>query len=487
MIYKKYYLYKEQVSLDNGVTWEDVTPAVTRPDGDPIASYSTLEECEGITSCTCADFTYSPTAFTVSSAATSVTFSYTGCTKPDLTSAATYNWITIGNHTYDTGSTTGSVIANVSANTSTSRTATLNLSLSGTTCQSLTISQESGETPTACTCDAFAFEGTSEGNNTYRIEIPSNETAVTAATWNTSCDLVPQDFTHTDDSGFQEIVTDGHWIFDNNLIKFTASTNSTNFVREGNMTITYTVDGVSCTKVTHLVQRPSTNFGGRYKLILNNNSVVTGACNSSSAVTSGDVASRYSGTVVSAIIGDCVKEIGYAAFIDCDGLTSVTIGNNVTTINENAFFWCNHLRDIVIPNSVTTIGVSAFYDDEKLSGVTIGTGVTSIGMYAFQGCWELASITIPNNVTTINMYAFHNCKGLNNIIIGNGITSMGEGIFYNDTGLTSVTILATTPPTLGNNAFYNTSSNLVIYVPAASLTDYQTAWSSYASRIQAIP
>jgi len=50
MTYKKYYLYKEQVSLDNGVAWEDVTPAVTRPDGDPIASYSTYDECTGSTS-----------------------------------------------------------------------------------------------------------------------------------------------------------------------------------------------------------------------------------------------------------------------------------------------------------------------------------------------------------------------------------------------------------------------------------------------------
>lgn len=89
---------------------------------------------------------------------------------------------------------------------------------------------------------------------TYRIEIPSGETAVTAATWDTSCALVPQDFTHTDDSGFQEIVTDGHWAFDNNIIRFTASTNTTDSVREGYMTITYKVNGASCEKRTHLVQ-----------------------------------------------------------------------------------------------------------------------------------------------------------------------------------------------------------------------------------------
>lgn len=45
MAYKKYYLYKKQVSYDQGETWEDVTPAEYIPSGDSIGSYDTLEEC----------------------------------------------------------------------------------------------------------------------------------------------------------------------------------------------------------------------------------------------------------------------------------------------------------------------------------------------------------------------------------------------------------------------------------------------------------
>ena len=56
MIYKKFYLWKEQVSLDGGETWEDTGNET--PSGDPIASYSTLEECEGIAPvCDCSAFT----------------------------------------------------------------------------------------------------------------------------------------------------------------------------------------------------------------------------------------------------------------------------------------------------------------------------------------------------------------------------------------------------------------------------------------------
>lgn len=46
MAYNKYYLQKKQVSYDNGLTWEDVTPSETRQ-GAYIDSYQTLAECEG--------------------------------------------------------------------------------------------------------------------------------------------------------------------------------------------------------------------------------------------------------------------------------------------------------------------------------------------------------------------------------------------------------------------------------------------------------
>ena len=46
MAYNKYYLQKRQVSYDNGLTWEDVTPSETRQ-GAYIYSYETLAECEG--------------------------------------------------------------------------------------------------------------------------------------------------------------------------------------------------------------------------------------------------------------------------------------------------------------------------------------------------------------------------------------------------------------------------------------------------------
>ena len=57
-----------------------------------------------------------------------------------------------------------------------------------------------------------------------------------------------------------------------------------------------------------------------------------------------------------------------------------------------------------------------------------------------------------------------------------------------DDEINSITILATTPPTLGNDdVFYN--SSYPIYVPSGSVSAYKAAsrWNSLASRIQAIP
>ena len=63
----------------------------------------------------------------------------------------------------------------------------------------------------------------------------------------------------------------------------------------------------------------------------------------------------------------------------------------------------------------------------------------------------------------------------------------GDEAFYECDELTSVTINATTPPTLGDDAFYDTN-NCPIYVPSGSVDTYKSAsgWSSLASRIQPI-
>lgn len=266
------------------------------------------------------------------------------------------------------------------------------------------------------------------------------------------------------------------------------------------------------TEDTICVYVPPTPSSFKYQLTLSDSTTVSAECDSISAITSGEVSSQYSGTVVSAEIGNCVNTIGTSAFTDCSGLTSIDLGTSVTTIGEYAFKYCFYLSSITIPDSVTTIGEGAFhYCYPSLTSVTIGNGVTTIGKNAFvvcrnlstltignsvatigegafQNCEALTSITIPNSVTTIGEDAFNACLNATSLTIGSGVTYIGKNAFSNCGRLQNITIYATTPPTLAYEyEFY--ASNCPIYVPAGSVNAYKTAtnWSEYTSRIQAIP
>lgn len=170
-------------------------------------------------------------------------------------------------------------------------------------------------------------------------------------------------------------------------------------------------------------------------------------------------------------------------------LTNVTIKNSVKNIGNYAFSYCSSLTSIDLPNSVTSIGNSTFRDCTRLTSVAIPNCVTSIGSQAFASCSRLTSVTIPNNVTSIDDSAFQYCSGLMSATIGSGVTSIGKKVFQYCSKLTSITINATTPPALSNSNSFDSTNNCPIYVPAASVDAYKAAanWSTYASRIQAIP
>ena len=164
------------------------------------------------------------------------------------------------------------------------------------------------------------------------------------------------------------------------------------------------------------------------------------------------------------------------------GCKNTVIPNTVTSIGWDAFANCSGLTSITIPNSVTSIGVSAFQDCTGLASVTIQDGVTSIYYKAFSKCTSLASITIPDSVTIIDTYTFSYCSSLTTVGVGSGITSIGDSAFAS-TSLTSITVNATTPPTLGSGVFPSSISE--IRVPSASVFSYKTAngWKNYSNII----
>lgn len=105
----------------------------------------------------------------------------------------------------------------------------------------------------------------------------------------------------------------------------------------------------------------------------------------------------------------------------------------------------------------------------------------------FYGCRNIISAKVPDSLTFFTD-AFSNCQYLQNVIFGNNVTYM-DGTLNNCSRLTSLTISTPTPPTLTSYTLYNIPNSVNIYVPVESVNRYKTAkyWSTYASRIQAIP
>lgn len=183
--------------------------------------------------------------------------------------------------------------------------------------------------------------------------------------------------------------------------------------------------------------------------------------------------------------------------------STVTYNNNtysVVKIYENAFLGNSTLTEVILPNSVTTISGSAFQNCTGLTNVVLPEGLTTLSSSAFQGCSNLqyfnkrvgnayiSTNELPSTLTTIYANTFYGCSSLRSIRIPSSITEIQGGAFGSCTNLEYVYVFGTTVPTLGNIVFDGTSNDLMIYVPAASVANYQAAtnWSTYATHIEAM-
>ena len=189
---------------------------------------------------------------------------------------------------------------------------------------------------------------------------------------------------------------------------------------------------------------------------------------------------RYNETIYN------VNTIGWAAFNNCSGLTSVTIPNSVTFIDNGAFYGCSGLTSVTIPNSVTSISESTFSGCSGLTSVKIPNSVTEIGDYAFQSCTSLTSITIPSSVTSIGKYSFFDCSGLKSIAVENGnpIYDSRESckalIKTSDNELILGCMNSTIPNSvtkIGQSAFQNCKRLLSVRIPNSVVSVGQYAFS----------
>lgn len=146
-----------------------------------------------------------------------------------------------------------------------------------------------------------------------------------------------------------------------------------------------------------------------------------------------------------------VTTVGRRAFIDCDGITTITFPSTMRKIEEQAFFGCGNLIALTLPSSVHTIGKEAFAE-----------------------CSDLRSISIPQSIEQMGTGVFKNCPMLSFVIFKSNIKELPAETFSNNPKLDRIFIYNPTPPRIGSECFNKYSQRIIIYVPANSISAYKT-------------
>lgn len=143
----------------------------------------------------------------------------------------------------------------------------------------------------------------------------------------------------------------------------------------------------------------------------------------------------------------------------------------------------------------TKVSTAAFKNCASLTSITFPNPVKFMSDDQFSGCANLVLTTLPNFVDdVIPARIFYNCaNGVNITEIPARFTAIGNSAFYGCRAMPKVKVLATTPPTLGNNLVFKTQTQnsgdnqfADVYVPDASVNTYKAAniWSEFADHIK---
>ncbi len=205
--------------------------------------------------------------------------------------------------------------------------------------------------------------------------------------------------------------------------------------------------------------------------------------------------------ITSFTFGDQVESVPAYLCQYMEKLTSVTLPESVTTVGEWVFNGCSGLTAPVfnkhvfakmpttytgtyaIPEGIKTIVVGAFRECTELTGVTIPNSVTSIGELTFVDCSSLQHLAIPESITSLGDGTFYGCTGLEDLILPATLQAIGRECFACCSQLQKMTCLASIPPTIERNTFYDVKREIPLYVPEKSMETYKAAdyWKEFTN------
>lgn len=199
-----------------------------------------------------------------------------------------------------------------------------------------------------------------------------------------------------------------------------------------------------------------------YKLIAqyNDTTEYKVECDGSTTISTTDTRGHTTpiSAMTSAVVSDCVTEIGLNAFSGASSLTSLTLSDDITRFSNQSFIGLHSLDSFTFPSSLTYLGGSTFrFSNIRKFNNKIPSGVTALPSGCFADMYSLSAITIPSS-----------------------IVSGSTNVFLRDSGLTEVHFERTTPPALGADAFKNCTALIKIYIPDCDCYDSYAADSQFS-------
>ncbi|GHT67704.1 hypothetical protein FACS1894110_13690 [Spirochaetia bacterium] len=98
-----------------------------------------------------------------------------------------------------------------------------------------------------------------------------------------------------------------------------------------------------------------------------------------------------------------LTSLGSMVFDECTSLQTVKLPDTLKTIGGAAFRGCTSLQTITLPDTVEIIDLNAFAGCSKLTSANIPANIKEIGITAFRGCSELTSLSIPDTIISVKI------------------------------------------------------------------------------------
>ncbi|MCC8036793.1 MAG: leucine-rich repeat domain-containing protein [Bacteroidales bacterium] len=215
--------------------------------------------------------------------------------------------------------------------------------------------------------------------------------------------------------------------------------------------------------------------------------------------------------------GNTITGIGYGAFRNCQGLTTLTGIENVSSFNSYMlllsgyqFSNCYALKELKFTNrSLTSIPEACFSNCQNLTSLTLPNSITSIADYGFNATWRLRHITwldsngnslndeedlfyIPSTWTKANKYVCRS-MGINStgvrLYVPSNFSSADSYAFANVKWIDGSVSEATTPPSIESDAFSTVSdaNKTLMYVPSGCVEAYEASTWANTFRFEVNP